>query len=440
MTDQQVLDYVKQSLSAGKTQETIASELAARGVNRAQAQRVRKLFEKEGLGSIGSKKNAAQDTLSRAHSVNEVSRQKSAEEMDRMHSILDDTDIIEKQAAAMESDQVYGRDLFQNKNLNFAPSENLATPRNYRLGPGDEVIIDIFGANQTTMRSTISPEGSINVDVLGPLYLNGMTIEEANKFLKRKLASIYAGLNRNDAGTDIRLSLGQIRSIQINVLGDVTHPGTYSVSSFATVFHALYLAGGIKDPGTLRNIRVSRNGKTVAMVDVYDFLMNGNRQSDIRLEEGDVILVSPYEAMVKVSGLVKRPMNFEIKSGETLYQVIQYAGGFAKSAYTNNITVIRQTGKDYEVCTVDEMDFKVFEMKDGDEVMVDEIVSRFENRVSIKGAVYRAGIFQLDSKTNTVKSLIERAEGLMTLPRVPCSSILPPRITCPIPPSPIFSP
>ena len=413
MTDQQVLDYVKQSLSAGKTQETIASELAARGVNRAQAQRVRKLFEKEGLGSIGSKKNAAQDTLSRAHSVNEVSRQKSAEEMDRMHSILDDTDIIDKQAATMESDQVYGRDLFQNKNLNFAPSENLATPRNYRLGPGDEVIIDIFGANQTTMRSTISPEGSINVDVLGPLYLNGMTIEEANKFLKRKLASIYAGLNRNDAGTDIRLSLGQIRSIQINVLGDVTHPGTYSVSSFATVFHALYLAGGIKDPGTLRNIRVSRNGKTVAMVDVYDFLMNGNRQSDIRLEEGDVILVSPYEAMVKVSGLVKRPMNFEIKSGETLYQVIQYAGGFAKSAYTNNITVIRQTGKDYEVCTVDEMDFKVFEMKDGDEVMVDEIVSRFENRVSIKGAVYRAGIFQLDSKTNTVKSLIERAEGLM---------------------------
>ena len=405
MTDQQVLEYGKNALAAGKSKETIAKELVAKGVTRAQAERVKELYEKSArTASVVNEKEG-----SRAHTTNPMMQ--NAEDLDEQNSVIDEGDVNEGLVEA--TSEVFGRNVFRNQRLNFAPSENLATPRNYRLGPGDEVIVDIFGANQTTLRSVISPEGSINVDILGPVYLNGMNIEEANAFLKKKLASIYAGIKREGEGTDIRLSLGQIRSIQINVLGEVTLPGTYNLSSFSTVFHALYRAGGIKEPGSLRNIIVNRNGKNIATVDVYDFLMNGNRSGDIRLEEGDVILVPSYKTLVKVNGKVKRPMLFELKEGETLSQLIDYAGGFAQGAYTDNITVIRQTGKEYEVRTVASLDYKVFQMKDADEVQVGELVSRFENRISIKGAVYRSGIYQLDGETNTIKALINKAEGLM---------------------------
>lgn len=404
MTDQQVLEYGKNALAAGKSKETIAKELMLKGVSRQQAMRIRKMYEKEGFSFSNAAENGIID---RTHKS--VKKNDSNEESGEQYPISENDSI----GTGNFVDEVFGRDIFRNKRLNFAPSENLATPRNYKLGPGDEVIIDIFGANQTTLRSVISPEGSINVDILGPVYLNGMSIEDANVYLKKKLASIYAGIKRDGESSDIRLSLGQIRSIQINVMGDVTYPGTYNLSSFSTVFHALYSAGGIKEPGSLRNILVNRNGRNIATVDVYDFLMNGNRSGDIRLEEGDVILVPSYKTLVKVNGKVKRPMFFELKEGESLANLIEYAGGFAQGAYTSNITVVRQTGKEYEVCTVNEMDRKIFQMKNGDDVEVGELVSRFKNKISIKGAVYRSGIYQLDGETNTIKALINKAEGLM---------------------------
>lgn len=404
MTDQQVLEYGKNALAAGKSKETIAKELMLKGVSRQQAMRIRKMYEKEGFSFSNAAENGIID---RTHKS--VKKNDSNEESGEQYPISENDSIGTENFV----DEVFGRDIFRNKRLNFAPSENLATPRNYKLGPGDEVIIDIFGANQTTLRSVISPEGSINVDILGPVYLNGMSIEEANTYLKKKLASIYAGIKRDGESSDIRLSLGQIRSIQINVMGDVTYPGTYNLSSFSTVFHALYSAGGIKEPGSLRNIIVNRNGRNIATVDVYDFLMNGNRSGDIRLEEGDVILVPSYKTLVKVNGKVKRPMFFELKEGESLANLIEYAGGFAQGAYTSNITVVRQTGKEYEVCTVNEMDRKIFQMRNGDDVEVGELVSRFKNKISIKGAVYRSGIYQLDGETNTIKALINKAEGLM---------------------------
>lgn len=404
MTDQQVLEYGKNALAAGKSKETIAKELMLKGVSRQQAMRIRKMYEKEGFSFSNAAENGIID---RTHKS--VKKNDSNEESGEQYPISENDSIGTENFV----DEVFGRDIFRNKRLNFAPSENLATPRNYKLGPGDEVIIDIFGANQTTLRSVISPEGSINVDILGPVYLNGMSIEEANVYLKKKLASIYAGIKRDGESSDIRLSLGQIRSIQINVMGDVTYPGTYNLSSFSTVFHALYSAGGIKEPGSLRNILVNRNGRNIATVDVYDFLMNGNRSGDIRLEEGDVILVPSYKTLVKVNGKVKRPMFFELKEGESLANLIEYAGGFAQGAYTSNITVVRQTGKEYEVCTVNEMDRKIFQMRNGDDVEVGELVSRFKNKISIKGAVYRSGLYQLDGETNTIKALINKAEGLM---------------------------
>ena len=394
MTDIQVLEYVKAGVEQGKPQEQMLRELAARGVDRAQAERVRALYERQKTSTAQA---ASTTTDSRSHSV--------AGEVDINPAAFEED-------TAMTAMRIFGRDVFRNKSLNFAPSENLATPKNYRLGPGDEVIIDIFGANQVTLRSVISPEGSINVDVLGPLYLSGMTIDEANKYLKRKLAGIYGGLNRSSAGTDIRLSLGQIRSIQVNVLGDVQQAGTYVVSAFSTVFHVLYLAGGVTGPGSLRNITVTRAGKVVGEVDVYDFLMNGSRESDIRLEEGDVVMVHPYTCMVKIGGEVKRPMNFEMKEGETLQDLLRYAGGFAGGAYTDNVTVVRQNGRNYEVRTVEAKDFSHFLMKDGDEVTVSKLNSFYENRIAVSGAVYQPGTYEFGGDVKTVRQLVSKAGGL----------------------------
>jgi len=394
MTDQQVLDYVKQGVAEGKSQSDMAKELALKGVDRAQAERVRSIYEKE-QGTNATGRSEVQD-------------------ISRVHTVAEDTPLTATtDAAPDQSLGVYGRDLFKKSNLTFAPSENMATPRNYQLGPGDEVIIDIFGANQSTIRSTISPEGSINVDVLGPIYLNGLTIDEANAYLKKRLARIYGGLNRSSVGTDIRLSLGQIRSIQVSILDNVSHPGTYVLSSFSTVFHALYKAGGIVDPGTLRNIKVSRAGRVVGTVDVYDFLTTGSRESDIRLEEGDVILIPPYRSIVKLSGMVKRPMFFEMKEGETLSDVFLYAGGFANGAYTETVTVTRQNGKNFEVRTVPESEFSSFTLKDGDEIEVGKLQSLFENKISVFGSVYRPGTFELGDRIHNVKQLVEVAGGLL---------------------------
>ena len=393
MTDIQVLEYVKAGIEQGKPQEQMLRELAARGVDRAQAERVKAMYESQ-------KSSAAQASSTTA--------------VDRSHTVVGEVD-LEPASFAEETGgpKVYGRDIFRNKSLNFAPSENLATPKNYRLGPGDEVIIDIFGANQVTLRSIISPEGSINVDVLGPLYLSGMTIEEANQYLKRKLSGIYGGLNRSSSRTDIRLSLGQIRSIQVNVLGDVQHAGTYVVSAFSTVFHVLYLAGGVVEPGSLRNITVTRAGKVVGEVDVYEFLLNGSRESDIRLEEGDVIMVKPYTCMVKIGGEVKRPMSFEMKENETLADLIEYAGGFASGAYTDNVTVVRQNGRNFEVRTVASEDFSSFKMQDGDEVTVSKLNSFYENRIAINGAVYQPGTYEYGGDVKTVRQLVAKAGGLL---------------------------
>lgn len=416
MTDKQVLEYAKKAIKSGKDQNSIVKELATRGVTRQQAERVKKLYEEEQKKAQDENskdeklKNDKKSSKRNANTLSQNSRTQGLGQDTRQY-VNNEMDEDEYLYEEEEEDSIFGRNIFRNRTLNFAPSDNLATPRNYALGPGDEVIIDIFGANQTQLRETISPEGSINVDVLGPIYLNGMTVEEANTFLKKRLAAIYAGLNRKGS-TDIRLTLGEIRTIQINILGDVANPGTYTLSSLATVFHALYRAGGIVGTGTLRNILVSRNGRTVGKVDVYDFLMNGSRKSDIRLQEGDVILVKPYEILVNVDGKVKRPMYYEMKEGESMKSLLDYAGGFAQGAYNKNVTVVRQNGRQYEVCTVDEFDYSTFHLMDGDSVRVGALLSRFENRIEIKGAVYKEGLYQL-GVVNSVHDLVNKADGVL---------------------------
>lgn len=394
MTDQQVIEYVKQATQEGKEQKQIALELARKGVTRKQAERIKKQYEQQ-MGTDASNMQGTE--------LNEARLRE--ETQDETTALTDNQPTTEELA---QEDQVFGRNIFNTRNLTFEPNSNMATPPNYQLGPGDEVIIDIWGASQTSIRQTITPDGTINMQELGPIYLSGMTVEEANRFLKNKLGTVFSNENNQ-----IRVTLGNTRTIQINIMGEVVQPGTYALSAFSTVFHALYRAGGVNDIGSLRNVQLVRNGKKIAAVDVYDFIMQGKIKDDIRLQEGDVIIVPAYDMLVKMSGNVKRPMRFEMKKDETLAALIKYAGGFNADAYSKSVRMVRQNGMEYEVKTVDEMDYSVCQLRDGDVVTVGAILNRFTNKVEIKGAVYRPDIYALDGKVNTVRALIEKAQGLM---------------------------
>ena len=430
MSDQQVLEYVKTGMQQGKDQRQIATELARRGVTQEQAKRVKKLYEQQN-GSADKDANATMQNRNRLREKTKTQEDIYVTEnftfdqrpaagrvvgknlsdsvsANRYYEGMGMGDMEE-----MQKDKVYGRDIFETRNLTFEPSVNLATPPNYRLGPGDEVIIDIWGTNQATIRDNVSPDGSITIPDLGLIYLNGMTIAEANQYLRKELNKIYAGLdNEQNPSSQIKVTLGNSRTIQVNVMGEVFQPGTYALSSFSTVFHALYRAGGVNNIGSLRDIRLVRNGETIEHLDVYEFIMQGKMNDDVRLQEGDVIIVSPYQSLVEIVGKVKRPMYYEMKPAETVASLLKYAGGFMGDAYKKAVRIIRKSGREHQVYNVDEMDYSVFRLDDGDLMTVDAVLDRFENKVEVSGAVYRPGLYQLDGEVNTVKQLIKKAEGL----------------------------
>lgn len=393
MTDQQVLEYVKESVKQGKNQKLIAAELLHRGVTKEQADRIKTLYEQQkGIGIL-----MKQDTVQ-----NEVRlREKIGNET--FHS-EDEQLPVEK---SMQKDCVFGRNIFNTKNLTFEPNNNMPTPPNYRLGPGDEVVVDIWGASLMTIRQTISPDGVINLQELGPVYLNGMTVKEAGAYLEMELGKVYSNEDNK-----IKVTLGTTRTIRINIMGEVVQPGTYSLSAFSTVFHALYYAGGVNDIGSLRDVRLVRNGKIIASIDIYDFIMQGKIKDDIGLQDGDVIIVPVYEMLVKMDGNVKRAMKFEMKKDETLATLIKYAGGFNSDAYSKTLRIVRQNGEEYEVKTVNENEYNVTKLNNGDVVTVGAILNRFTNKVEIRGAVYRPDIYGLNEEVNTVRALIKKAKGI----------------------------
>ena len=318
---------------------------------------------------------------------------------------------LQKVVGQSEQTQVFGRNIFTDRNLSFEPNLDIPTPENYVLGPGDELIIDVWGTSENTVREIISPEGTIHVAGIGPIFLDGMSIQDAERSLRREFSKIYAAISGKSV--HIKLSLGGIRTIMINVMGEVQVPGTYRLSAFASVFHALYRAGGVSGIGSLRDIRVVRGGKEVACIDVYDYIMKGKLTDDIRLSEGDVILIPPYENLVSISGKVKRPMAYEMKKGETITTLLSYAGGFTGDAYRDAIRLFRLNGKEKQIYNVGQDDYQSFVLTDGDELSVEAVLQRFSNKVEVRGAVYRAGVYQLDdSITGTVRQLISRAEGL----------------------------
>ena len=440
MSDDQVMSYIAKEHTAGKDNAQIVTQLMQRGVNIQQIRRVRDKYQKQmsqntshSYGSAGDptgssrmrtnngkkrtsgNESAGSNSDLSAYSNYRISNDRDSsdkedealEYRDELGKMIPDTAAIVKQYydnKKTKAHKVFGRDIFNNKELSFEPNMNIATPQNYRLGPGDAVIIDIYGASQKSEQCTVSPDGDVVIEGYGPVAVSGLTVAQANARLRSTLGSRYSS-------SRIKLTVGQTRTIMVNVMGEVKLPGTYTLSAFATVFHALYMAGGTNDIGTLRNIKVYRNNRLVTVVDIYDYILNGKLTGNVRLADNDVIVVGPYDCLVNISGKVKRPMFYEMKKNESVASLLKYSGSFTGDAYNKAVRVNRKTGKEYAVFNVGEFDFANFHIADGDSVMVDSIIPRYANTVEVKGAVFRPGMYNLGEQVNSVRSLIEHAEG-----------------------------
>ena len=421
MSDQQVLKFIQQEMAAGTSQAQIVTKLMQKGVKIDQIRRLRQQYDKQikskGLTGQADAAVGAVDARMRQNNTGKEAQEvvvgkegstqgQLQEEADVRYAEIQQNINEHVDGEVGEAKlKVFGRDIFNNKLLSFEPNMNIATPQNYVLGPGDAVIIDIYGASQKSESLTVSPDGDITVPGFGPIKVSGLTVAGAQSKIRSTLGSRYAS-------SSLKISVGQTRSMMINVMGEVKAPGTYTLSAFATVFHALYMAGGINDLGTLRNIKVYRGGKLVTVVDVYEYILNGRLAGNIRLHENDVIVVGPYDCLVGIQGNVKRPMFYEMRPTESVAQVIKYAGGYTGDAYKKAVRLVRKSGERYSVHTVDEFDMSSFKLTDGDNITIDGMINRYENMVEVKGAVFRAGQFELGKQITTVRSLIEAAGGL----------------------------
>lgn len=445
MTDSQVAEFVQKEAAKGTPQSQIVTRLMQNGVDISQIRRVKKMYERQkqnlGLGSTdqttqptsrlrtnnGKKNEEEAEADKKATAM--INRKRAASTTQRIQGNTtwkqeydeNDQDFLQMQNELLpltkqkeEKDneekedsgkKVFGRDIFNNKNLTFEPAMNIATPQSYMLGPGDVVAVDVYGASQKTFNCTVSPDGQIVIEGFGPIQVGGLSIASAKARIRSTLGSRYRS-------SRINLSLGQTRTITVNVMGEVKVPGTYTLSAFATVFHALYMAGGTNDIGTLRNIKIYRNNHLISVCDIYDYILNGKMTGNVRLNDGDVISVGPYDCLVDITGKVKRPMYYEMKKNESVGTLLKYAGGFTGDAYTKAVRVNRKTGREYAVFNVDEFDMNSFRIADGDSVTVDSVLPRYHNTVEIKGAVFRPGMYQLGDGINSVRTLIQHAEGL----------------------------
>ncbi len=413
MTDQQVIDYIKRQSAIGKSEQQIGKELLARGVTKEQIERLRDQYSGTEASAKGSNKVVGTKLEGTRQSRLRNSQQPDNATISQMTSIFDvmmPDSLGYARVDTIPQKKIYGHEVFSSKELSFEPNENMATPADYRLGPGDQVIIDIWGASEDQIRDYISPEGTIILSQIGPVSLNGLTIDEANNRLKQLFATKYAGVE--DEETDVSINLGAIRSILVNVMGEVNVPGSYRLSPFSNVFTALYRAGGINSVGSIRNVHIIRNGNRLVDVDIYDYLFEGKQTGNIRLQEGDVVIVPPYEELISVKGNVKRPMYYELKEGETLADLLKYTGGFTGNAYSDMVTVNRPTGKENEIYNVTSSDYSGYRLKDGDIVNVGVINDRFINRVELRGSVFRPGMYALGEGTTTLKDVIRAAQGL----------------------------
>jgi len=430
MTDNQVIDFVLEQQEKGVDQKTIATKLFQKGVTTQQLRRVRKKFQaqQEQMGAVDLTGEGKRQQRVRTRSGKEiqgeenqrrnnymvdrtkinqrrVSRDDQLDEINGEIVFFDIDSLLYYQNYFKDESEVFGRNIFNNQMLTFEPNVNMPTPANYRLGAGDQVFIDVWGSTQESYDETISPDGYVVLDGIGPVKLGGLTVSQATAALRSRLGNRYSDSN-------VSLSVGETRSIQVQVMGEVNAPGTYSLSSLSSSFNALYAAGGISDIGTLRDIKVYRAGREIASIDVYDYILNGNTKGDIRLQDNDVIVVGPYDCLVNIRGKVKRPMFYEMRKDESVNTIVQYAGGFTGDAYTKNVRLIRKNGSRYSIHTIEEFDMNGFTLNDCDSIYVDSVVARFSNLVEVRGAVYHPGQFELGSSISSVRDLIEAADGV----------------------------
>lgn len=426
MTDSQVAQFIQREMKAGATQSQIVTKLMQRGVKIDQIRRVRNQYEKQQQSRTSAnydetspesrlrKNQQEQDNAYTSKSYQQELEARNGKQvlsgMDSLYrrSLNPDDELYyleDSLKTETQKTKVFGRDIFNNRALTFEPAMNIATPQNYLVGPGDQIIVDVYGASQRTVSETVSPDGTITIPGYGPIQLAGLSVSAAKEKLRSTLGSRYAS-------SRINMTVGQTRSILINVMGEVKVPGTYTLSAFATVFHALYMAGGINDLGTLRNIKVFRGGHQISTVDIYDYILNGRMTGNVRLQDNDVIIVGPYDALVEIEGNVKRPMFYEMRKNESVSTLLKYAGGFSGNAYKKSVRLLRKTGRLKSVYNVEEFDMSSFQVDDGDVVSVDSILDRYENMVEVKGAIFRPGLYQLGNEINSVRSLIQHAEGV----------------------------
>lgn len=432
MTDEQVIQYVQREQEKGTTQQKIVAQLLQRGVTTDQLRRIRKKYEAEqqNLGAsdltgqnagksssrlreerqMNGERNQLQNqymirSQARAQNRNYGTLNERTQALNDEIGFMDIDSLIYYQKYFTDENQVFGRNIFNNQMLTFQPNMNIATPANYRLGAGDEVIIDIWGASQETFTETISPDGTVVISGIGPCKIGGMSVSEATAYLRSRLGQYYNG-------SSIQLAVGGTRSIQVQVMGEVNVPGTYTLSSLSSAFNALYAAGGINDIGTLRDIKVYRQGRVISSIDVYDYILNGNARGDVRLNDNDIIVVGPYDALVEIRGKVKRPMFYEMKRNESLSTLLSYTGGFTGDAYKKSIRVTRKDGAEYSIHTVGEFDWSNFTLTDGDSISVDSVVARYSNMVEVRGAVFHSGMYELGGNISSVRDLVNAAEGL----------------------------
>ena len=401
MSDSQVLKEAVAAKKSGASESEIASRLIQRGATMEQIQRLRSQYAKQitNRGLDSNVDNAIGNAQDRMRVNNEV-----ADNEIVTHERANAPEFVEGEPASMGK-RVFGRDIFNNKSLTFEPQMNIATPQNYVLGPGDQLIIDIYGASQETHTLTVSPDGDVTIPDFGPVHVSGLTVEAAHRRIRSKVGTYFES-------SDIKVSVGQTRTIMVNVMGEVRVPGTYTLSAFSTVFHALYRAGGINNLGTLRNIKVFRQGRQISVVDIYEFILNGRLAGNVRLQDNDVIQVGPYESIVDISGAVKRPMAYEMRKSESLATLLRYSGGFTGDAFKKLLRVLRKSEELKSVYNVEEFELADFKVDDGDSVIVDAVIDRYKNMVEVKGAVFRPGMYRLGEKVHSVRSLLEMASGL----------------------------
>ena len=400
LSDDQIEELVKRAQDAGLSSTDFLMMAQMRGMPSGEVEKLRSRIEGLTEGSSKSRSTNASKRAAREQvDINDITR-----------GLMETQELMEEEKA---DSLLFGSKLFfqKNRKLSFEPSLNQATPKNYILGPGDLIYVDIYGQSEKYYEATVNPEGSILLDNIGLIAVSGKTIEAAEGIIKNRVAAFYTGLSGSNPQTFLQVTLGNVKTIKVHILNEVRLPGTFTLSAFSTVFNALYAAGGPSDKGTLRAIQLIRNNKKIAEIDVYDLLINGTANLDVQLQDQDVILVNPYLARVKVMGEVKRPLVFEVTPEDNLEDILRFAGGFTDLAFKDRISISRITGNQRSISDVYQNQLGLFSLKGGDEVTVGRIIDRYTNRIQIKGAVFRPGIFSL-TEGLTLTQLIKNADGL----------------------------